>query len=202
MPNRFYKIISTIFHPLVVPTISILLYYSILPATNTPNQKMNIITIIFVATYAVPLIILFTLKKLRIIKSYKLNTAKERKQPVLLMIVLFYVLGKMFYKFSATYDLAILFFGTTLSLIINYVFLINNSKPSLHLISLATALGFFLRIQNFYEINIQIIIIFVILLCGLVASSRLHLKAHTPIEIYTGFFIGLGSQLVTYYVLT
>jgi len=39
------------------------------------------------------------------------------------------------------------------------------------------------------------------LLSGLIASARLHLKAHTEKEVYIGFFIGFISPIVLFYSL-
>jgi membrane-associated phospholipid phosphatase len=41
----------------------------------------------------------------------------------------------------------------------------------------------------------------IILLAGLLASARLHLKAHTPKDIYVGFFIGTVTPFCLQYLL-
>jgi membrane-associated phospholipid phosphatase len=39
------------------------------------------------------------------------------------------------------------------------------------------------------------------LLAGLVANARIYLKAHTPQEVYLGFFLGFVAPLSVYYFL-
>ena len=41
-----------------------------------------------------------------------------------------------------------------------------------------------------------------ILVAGAVCTSRLILKAHVIKEVYAGFFVGLGSILLAYFILT
>ncbi len=90
---KFHKFISTILHPIVVPTIGVMLYFLIIPNTFESNQKLAILSLIFVVTYLIPLLILVLLKKLGFINSYQTETIKERKLPIALMIIVFYLLG-------------------------------------------------------------------------------------------------------------
>jgi len=56
---------------------------------------------------------------------------------------------------------------------------------------------FLINLSIHFEINVTIAISIVTLLCGLVATSRLYLKAHTKSEVIIGFAIGLLTQLFT-----
>jgi membrane-associated phospholipid phosphatase len=40
-------------------------------------------------------------------------------------------------------------------------------------------------------------LIVVVLLAGLTGSARLNLKAHTPLEVYSGFILGFGAVFLT-----
>jgi len=59
-------------------------------------------------------------------------------------------------------------------------------------------LGFFLIMTNVNNLSILFIIILLIFLSGILASSRLYLKAHTPIELLIGFFLGFTSQFLLF----
>lgn len=198
---RFPKIISTILHPIVIPTIGVMLYFLLVPSTISSNQKLSVLSLIFVVTYLIPLLILVVFKKLKFIKNYKTESIKERKLPVLLMIILFYLLGNTIEKQLILKNLALLFYASSLGLILIYILFYFKIKTSIHLLSLGISVGFFLVLSNIYSQSFTIVIIIIFLLAGLLASARLKLKAHSTKEIYLGFFIGILATLSIYYLL-
>ena len=60
---QIHKVISTILHPIVVPTIGVMLYFLLIPNNLRSNHKLTILGLIFVVTYLIPLVILIILKK-------------------------------------------------------------------------------------------------------------------------------------------
>ena len=157
--------------------------------------------IVFIATYIVPLIILVLLKALGVINSLDLVSIKERKIPLFIMLIIFYVLGRLLLNIPVFSELGMLFFGTNLALVVIYLLFLFNIKTSLHIMSLSSAIGFFLIFGSVNSIMILPIIAVLILLTGILASARLHLKAHTKLEIYVGFFLGIFSQFAIFYIL-
>ena len=129
------------------------------------------------------------MKSMRYIKSYSDFSVNERKIPVFFMIILLFSLAELFKKLSFMKDLSYLFYGTALALIINYILLYFKFKSSLHLLSMGASIGFFIIFQQINIVNTIPIITLLFFLSGLLGTSRLFLKAHTPKEIYTGFFI-------------
>lgn len=69
------------------------------------------------------------------------------------------------------------------------------------MLSIGGFIGFFLIFQQSYNYAILPIIIVLILLAGLLGASRLYLKAHTSLEVYLGFFVGLISQFLMFWIL-
>jgi membrane-associated phospholipid phosphatase len=59
-------------------------------------------------------------------------------------------------------------------------------------------IGFFLIMTNINSLSMLPIIILLILLSGILASSRLYLKAHTPVELLIGFFLGIVCQFILF----
>ncbi len=195
---RFHKIISTIFHPIVVPTIGVLLYFIFVSQSTNEDQRLILLGLIFIITYIIPLLLLILLKALGLIQSFQVKTIKERRFPVLFMIVLFYLLGNFIAQVPAIRNLGFLFYGTSFSLFGIYVLFAFKVKSSLHLVSFGNAIGFFLAISNLYYLPLLPVIMILFLISGLVASSRLHLKAHTPKELFAGFSMGLLSQVLLF----
>lgn len=198
---KFHKFISIILHPIVVPTIGLLLYFMLIPNRVNSYQKLAILGLVFIITYFIPLLVLLIFKTFGYIKSYQLTSIKERKIPIALMIFLFYLLGSVFSKMSFARELGILFYATSLSLIVVYLLFFFKLKTSLHLLSMGIFVGFFLLLSAMYSVNFTPIIVISILISGLVASSRLYLKAHKTTEVYLGFFLGIIFPFVVNYIL-
>lgn len=184
-----------------MPTVGVILYFIFIPHRILKEQQTALLSLVFVSTYLVPILLLFLLKKLKLIQSFQAQSIKERKIPLFFMMVLFYTLGKTFSSVNAIRDIGILFYGTTLGLILVYLLFFTKLKTSLHLLSLGNAIGFFLSLGIIYSTAVLPIIILFVLLSGLVASARLHLKAHISKEIYVGFFVGIISQFFVFYFL-
>lgn len=198
---RFYKFISVILHPIVIPTIGILLYFLFIPNPIQEQQRFLLLGLIFITTYLIPLLILILLKSLNLINSFQVNTVKERKIPLLLMILLFYLIANALGKFSLLKDISLLFYATSFGLVAVYILFILKIKTSLHMLSMGVFLGFFLVLSNNYSVSLFPLLIVLILLSGLLASARLYLKAHTPKEVYLGFLLGIFTQIITFYFL-
>ena len=195
---KFHKLISVILHPIVIPTIGVILFLLITPNEIKKERQYLLISIVFFSTYVVPLISLIILKSLGIIKSFQVKSINERKIPLFIMLILFYILGKFLINIYDFRALGILFYGTNISLAFVYLLFSFRIKSSLHIMSLSSALGFFLIYGNINAISTLPISVIIIILTGVLASSRLHLKAHNTKEIYLGFFIGLIGQFIAY----
>lgn len=190
---RFHKIISTLFHPIVMPTIGIILYFLVTTKQIEPYQKLIAILIIFGTTYFTPLVLLFLLKSLKKIDSYQLKKRKERKLPLAIMVVLFYALGNLFKRILILEEISLLFHATSLGLIITYFLLNFSIKSSIHLLSIGISCGFFMMVALKSDESYMLIIVINFLIAGLLGSARLHLKAHSPKEVYFGFLIGIST---------
>lgn len=195
---NIHKIISTILHPIVIPTVGVMLYFLVAPINIRSNQKFAILSLVFVVTYLIPLLILVLFKKTNLIKTYNTESIKERKIPVAIMIVLFFLLGNTLNNILIFRELSLLFYGTCLGLTLIYVLFFFKIKSSLHLLSLGVSISYFMVLSAVYNRSYILIILIIILLSGILASSRLHLKAHTTKEVYLGFFIGIVSPLSIY----
>ena len=198
---RFHKFISVLLHPIVIPTLGTLLFLSLTPQVISSERQYLLLAIVFVATYVIPLITLIVLKALKVISSFKVTSIKERKIPLFLLLIIFYFLGKILYNIPIFEELGVLFYGTTTAIVLVYFLFFFNIKTSLHIMSMSSAIGFFLILGNLYSISIIPVIGVLIFLTGVLASARLHLKAHTKLEIYLGFCVGLFCQFAVFYIL-
>ena len=198
---KFYKFISVMLHPIVIPTLGVILYFMFIQNSFNSTQKFGVLGLIFASTYIIPLLLLILFKRFKLIKSFNAESIKERKIPIAVMIVLFYLLGNTLYGIPNLMDLGVLFYATTLGLVIIYILFAFKLKTSLHLMSLGVTTGFFYLLQNVYNQNLILVIIAALILSGILGSARLNLKAHTPKEVYLGFILGFISPSIIFYIL-
>ncbi|WP_233884563.1 hypothetical protein [Tenacibaculum piscium] len=198
---RWAKFISTILHPIVIPTIGMLLYFILTPINLSRYQQYMMLGVVFVATYIIPVLLLLFLKAIGYIKSYEVHSIEERKIPVFFMMSLLFLLGKFFLEITSIKDLSYLFFGVVFGLGFIYILFVTKIKASLHLLSMGAIIGYFMLFQQIHNIYTLPISMVFILLSGVLASARLRLKAHTVKEVYLGFFIGIASPFFAYYIL-
>tara|TARA_B110001454_G_scaffold212301_1_gene228960 strand:+ start:1427 stop:2026 length:600 start_codon:yes stop_codon:yes gene_type:complete len=198
---KFYKFISVILHPIVIPTIGVILYFILIPNSLSSKQRLTVLGLIFVTTYITPLAILIIFKRLKLIKSFKADTIRERKIPIAIMIVLFYLLGNTLKEIPSLRDLGLLFYATTLGLVWIYILFAFKLKTSIHLLSLGVTTGFFFVLNGIYNKKLILVILCAIIISGILASARLHLKAHKQIEVYIGYILGFFSPIVVFYFL-
>jgi membrane-associated phospholipid phosphatase len=195
---KFHKFISTILHPIVLPTLGVFLYFVFVSKSFDKRLQLIVLGLVFVLTYVVPVLLLLFLKNFGFIKDFQVSTIKERRFPVIFMILLLYFLGNTIIQIPTIRNLGILFYGTSLSLTCIYLLFSVKLKSSLHLVSMGNMIGFFLIMTNINSLSMLPIIILLILLSGILASSRLYLKAHTPVELLIGFFLGIVCQFILF----
>jgi len=195
---KFSKFISIFFHPINFPILGTLIYFLFLPKYIFKPQEYMIVSVILIGTYVFPIVFLFLLKRFGMINSYHMVTIEERKFPTLLFISITYILANWLIKTSLVDILSLLFFGYGFGFLISYIFLYIKIKISLHTAAIGGLIGFLIYYSYNYQINLIPVFVVLFLLSGLIASSRLRLKAHTSKEVFLGFLSGMASQFLVY----
>jgi len=196
---KFYKFISYIFHPVLIPIVFTLFYFIIIPNHIPRKFAYWVLIIVFIATYIFPLLLLYFLKKVKLIENYLLSSINERKFPILLFTIITLGLGSLLLKSNIVDLLAFSFFGCALALSISFILLFIKIKTSLHTLGISGLIGFISIISYEYKINLLVLLILLFLNFGIIATSRLKLQAHKMSEVLIGFIIGLLSQLIIYF---
>ncbi|PIB27424.1 hypothetical protein BFP77_12260 [Maribacter sp. 4U21] len=193
----FSSAISYIFHPLLVPIGGTLIYFIITPKYSPLEVQGGNILPIFILTVIIPIVTYMILRNLHLVHSVFMPSIAERKYPVLIHILL---LALILYKVISnhyTIELYFFFVGLIGAAAASLMLLFLKFKVSLHLMGLGSLLMYLIALSIHFEINVIIAISLFTLAVGVVASSRLYLKAHTKPELLVGLMIGLLSQLLT-----
>lgn len=193
----FLKVVSYIFHPLFVPIAGALAYFIITPKYSPPELQTGNLLPIFILTVIIPIIFYLILFNIGVVSSIFMPTVKERIYPVLIHIVLLLTIVLKIIPNNFIAELYYFFIGLILSALTSLLFILMRLKVSMHLMGMGSLIMFLICLSIHFEINITIALSLFTLATGLVATSRLYLKAHSKPEILIGFFIGLIAQLLT-----
>ena len=196
MENRLAKVISYLFHPLLVPlyTLAVLLHLSGILTYSVPVSYLFIFyAIVLVMGCLFPLAFIFLLYKRKIIASLYMENRQERIFPLLAMAFLYYFLYYLLRGIHFTSVFAWFMFGAAilagLTMIISFFF-----KISLHMISMGALTGLLAGLIIRFEMDLVWILLPVIFFSGCVGFARLNNDAHTPSEVYSGY--GMGAAVM------
>ncbi|MGQ1785823.1 MULTISPECIES: PAP2 family protein [unclassified Saccharicrinis] len=192
MVKKIASILSLLLHPLLMPTIGLLVIFSTQShVTFIPFEYRRMVSIIvLVSTCILPLSIMPLYLQTGMVKSIQMETAKERIVP-LLTTSGFFLLGYFFLKkFQLPAFIPLFFLGTLvavlLSMSISFFW-----KISIHMVGIGGLLGALVSMSLKYGVNTHLWMLAVILVAGMLGSSRLILGAHSPSQVYSGFVLGL-----------
>lgn len=196
MIHYLLKSISYIFHPLIMPLLGLVFYF-----TKTPRfipepvirAKVFSITIL---TIILPILLYFLLKTIRQVESLDLKTTKERIIPLILNVFITGLILNRVLPYDEIPELYYFYLGILFSSLACLILAILRFKASIHMIGSAGFFMFAVALSIHFKININGSIAIMCIILGAIATSRLHLKAHTNAELLMGLFIGLVPQLL------
>lgn len=161
------------------------------------EQKNFLYALTFVSTFFLPLLSALLLLRMKIISSLEMKTKQERKIPYLVTAVFYFTESYFLMKSDVPVLIQALMFGATL--VVVSVLLTNLFwKISAHMAGMGGFIGMMIAISYRLQINLLFILIPLFLIAGIAAFSRLKLSAHSSAEVYAGFLLGAGVQLILF----
>lgn len=192
---------SYIFHPIFVSLYGTLFYF-LIDQNFTYELTTIYLTLIQVSilTVFLPLALFFLLISVGIVKSFTEATIKERRLPIAIQALLLFILLKFSVSLDYIPELYFYFLGGLISALLALVATLIKHKASLHMIGISALTTFIYFLCVHLELAFVNTLALSIVCMGLVGSSRLYMKSHTPLELVTGIIIGIAPQLVLWYV--
>lgn len=197
-------VLSYLFHPLFIPiyVVAFLLYLQPLVfAGFSMAEKKQTLLIIILNLVFFPLITVLLLKALGFIDSLYLRSQKDRIIPYIATGI-FYFWAYTVFKQQPHYPLLLTsfvlgaFLAASAALIVNIYF-----KVSMHALGLGGWLGLFLIMTGSNSLLVIWPLAMLVLISGLVLTSRMILGSHGPKDIYAGLFGGIASQYIAHWFL-
>lgn len=196
MNHFLLKSISFVFHPLIMPLLGVLFYSSKSPRFIPYNIIYGKVFSTVILTFILPILLFFLLKTINKVDSIYLKSPKERIIPLFLNCVITALILWRVFPPSEIPELYFFFVGILCSSLACLILVIFKVKASIHMIAASGFFMFAVAIGVHFKININGTIALMMVILGAIATSRLHLKAHTNPELIIGVFTGMFPQLI------
>lgn len=194
--HHILKSISLIFHPLFMPIAGVIFYFAKTPRFVETEIIWAKLISLSILTIALPILLFFLLKTLGKINSLHLATTKERIVPLVLHAVIILMIITQILKPERYVELYYFFVGILISTLSCLILAFFKFKASIHMIAVSGLFMFLIALSIHFKININNVLAVMCIIIGAVATSRLHLKAHSYTELIMGFVVGLFPQLI------
>jgi hypothetical protein len=194
MEDRIARLLTILFHPLFIPFYTLLILFNVNTyfAILIPVKAKYLLTgLVFLTTILFPLFLVFLLYRLKLIKSFHMQSKEERIYPLLITAIFYYLTYYLLKSFTISFIFSYYMLGSTFlticALIISFYM-----KISLHMIGIGGMIGLFMGLSINRNIDLTWFIIPAILLAGMLGFARAKSNSHRPSEIYSGFLVGAG----------
>ena len=202
MSKILAKTISIAMHPVVMPSLMMLVLFNsgTLVSFYPVDVKVRIFLLVFINTFALPLLMLPLLLRQKLVTSVHMFTHRERIIPYIFAL-LFYG-ASVFILMGIKGLLVVKFFMLAASIAVFITLIVSFFwKISAHMVGIGGATGFLIALCVRLGADVQIFLLLAVFLSGAVASSRLLLQEHPPLQVYTGYFVGLHTMLSVFFII-
>ena len=199
---RLAKFISIAGHPIFAPAYGvfiILQYHMVIAAKVAANYKLMLFIMLILMFSIMPLLgVMFIMRKHSPKELAEINQ-KERSYAawiltIIYAVIAFYLDDYFVHPFFKLFAIALASSSAVLAVMTRYL------KLSFHAFGWAGLLVLTGVISLKFNLNMLGLIALIILASGIVMTSRLLLKAHTRLEVYSGFITGLICNIAVYII--
>ncbi len=197
--RKILPLFSYVFHPVFIPVLGTLAYFFWGKNYFEPAQQVLILLQIVIITILIPMAFLYLLKTLGKVDSFMVSDLSQRKVPLVIQVVLMVILLRQSITIDRIPELFFFFAGGIASALLTLILLFAKIKASLHMMGISALTVFTMALSIYNQVNLINVIAILLLANGLVAASRLEMKAHTGTELVIGFLFGVLPQLLLLY---
>lgn len=200
--KKISQIISIIFHPLLIPTYTLLIVFSSGIYSFIPFHTQRVFYILVaLTTFIIPISIMPFLLNLKIVSSFMLQERKERIIPLLITNISYFFTLYLFSRLPFHVPKFIYNYVFASALLISVTLIISIKwKISAHTIGIGGLLGSIIIFSVAYYANLTYLISLIVIISGLIGYARLFLQEHKPFQIYSGFLLGFFGMIIIIYL--
>jgi hypothetical protein len=192
------RITSILFHPLLIPTLGFLLlfnsglYFTLIPL----GMKKMVLLIVLLSTCIFPAL---SIGFLGLSSKFDLSMSKNTDRIIpLIFSSIFYYSGYLILRRLPIFPIYSFFLVASILVQIALLLISLRWKISTHSAAIGGLLGGFLALSFLFQENPLLILIALVLISGMVGTSRLILEKHTNEQIYSGFLLGFGIMITVF----
>ena len=195
----FAHAVSYIFHPLFVTlyiTLFVLYQHPLLFAGYTDQMKIRLTATIFVNLTMLPAVTVLLCWRLKFINNIYMETQKERVIPLAAAMIFYFW---CWFVLKGNGGIPEIFRQFLLGCFITIIgaWLANIAyKVSLHALAAGGMFCYLLLLTFNSEGSSARYLALAAIVAGVICSARLIVSSHRPVDVYSGFFIGVISQLL------
>lgn len=200
--RAFANFFSWVFHPLFITCYVMFFLIFLHPyvfAGFDYRTKVFRFLNIFLCTTFLPLFSVFLMWRLGLfMNSLQMRTTRERIIPYVIVMIFYWWPWNVFRSLPDTPSIVIHFLlGNFLAICFAWMSNIFY-KISMHAVAMGGLMMFFFlfALQDSYASGLYISVAF--LIAGIVCTSRFIVSDHSPVEIYSGLFVGLFAQFIAW----
>jgi membrane-associated phospholipid phosphatase len=215
MNKTLARLLSLLFHPLLVLTYALLLLMLINPyafsvRSVADKRAMVLLLSVFSTSFMLPAFGVALMKPLGLIKTWQMEDKMERTGPYILSGVFYLWLYKNLLSNGQAPDLfATCALGATIGLFL--AFFVNIfTKISAHAVGMGGLVAMLLlamktwgggmfdvpALGGILQLSLNVVLAIIVVLAGLVGTARLALGAHEPRDLYRGYAVGIVAVLL------
>jgi hypothetical protein len=202
--QRFARIISVIFHPLLMATYGCLLLFfgirhTIFDYMTPADAKWRISVIVFLFSFVFPVLNILILYKLKRLPSITLSGQSDRTFPYIMTSMFYFGLFYLLKDVNIWQPVKLFVLGGGLAIL--FVALINlKYKISAHMTGIGGLFGALISLSCLIKFDMTLFYILTIVVAGVIGMARLYLQEHKPGQLYSGFLLGLIVQSGLFFV--
>lgn len=193
---RFARIVSYVFHPVLMPLLGILVIFnSGIYAAEIPFQfKRFVYALVILCYIALPLAFLSALYLFKIVSRITLDQRQERILPLVLTTLSFYLGYYLLSRYSPIKLVNVFLFASVMvvlaSLLVSLFW-----KISLHTTGTGGLVGLLLSLSFIYSADLMLYLSIALVIAGIVGTSRMALRTHSLSQVAGGFILGISVVL-------
>lgn len=200
MNRTLTRILSTVLHPLLVPTYFLLIIYAenINQAQSlTTHYRGFLLAFIAFSTFLLPVLFTLTLMSLKVLKQFTMHQQNDRFLPLAAMAVFYFFSFYLVRRLPVLPAFTLFLKGSTilvlLAMAINYFY-----KISLHMLAWGGLAGAIAGTTFLSHQPLYFWLFVALFLSGIVGSARIVCKAHASHQVYVGFISGFAVMLTLF----
>ena len=195
--KQISRFISTIFMPLFMPTYSVALlfiytYFRYVYA----GHFFAIVVPTMLFTFFIPGSLIYVMMRIGIISDLSLPLRSDRFAPYAVTVLSFAFLIYYFFRLGLPTWFLLMIGSSIVTMLIATVITLW-WKISAHMFGVAGLIGGVMSVCYFIEkTNPTYLFMTLFIIAGMVGTSRIILKRHTPAQVYAGFILGFTVSFI------